>query len=231
MVATAGPGWRLAPSLEQLYREVSAIDPNRPTASDGTIGDPDHQARDSDHNPWVYFNGVYWVTAMDLTDGGKIFDPDTFGETLRKRKDPSVKYYICDGRFYSSYATSSRAAWQWAEYNGPNGHFAHGHLSVLPNRAGIYRTGLGLWLPEATPTTQEDLVYRIIWFKNTGKAAAAYRCLYSKTDSGKEVPVLAYWIPNQTSLARWKKHGLKEYTTTRPANPFTVIMDGPYKNA
>lgn len=140
MVATSGPGWELAPSLKAAYVELDALYPNRPTASDGTIGDDDHQARDSDHNPHVLYNGKYYVTAGDFTDWDPTFDVDAWGEQLRQRRDQRVKYWIGDGRFFSSYATTYRKAWEWAKYDGPNGHFKHGHLSVLPTSFGLFNT-------------------------------------------------------------------------------------------
>lgn len=154
MVAVAGPGWALAPSLVALYAEVDALFPARPTASDGTIGDADHQARDSDHNPHVFFGGKYYVTASDLTDWDPTFDVDAWGERLRVRRDPRVKYFIADGRFFSSYATRTRKAWTWVPYSGPNGHFKHGHLSVLATSIGLFSTAP--WIQE-DELTDEDL--------------------------------------------------------------------------
>lgn len=159
MVATSGwfyvdgtrRQWRLAPSLVALVLEANSRQPDRSTASDGSIGDADHQARDSDHNPHVLFDGVYWVTAVDLTDWDPRFDVDGWAEDCRRRKDPRIKYQISDGRFYSSYSTSTRAAWEWAPYTGPNGHFLHVHTSVRATRFGIY--GSEPWFDTPSQTT------------------------------------------------------------------------------
>lgn len=141
---------RLAPSLVRLNKEINALSPQRATASDGSIGDADHQSRSSDHNPWVYIDGVYWVTAIDITDDDAPpgFDTNAFGEALRVAKHPAVKYFINDGRYWSV-----NTNYQWRAYNGPNGHFLHGHLSIQPTAAAIYYAGS--WFPGAKPPIYE----------------------------------------------------------------------------
>lgn len=106
--------------------------PNRGRASDGICASPKHSATSpsSDHEPRV--NG--YATAVDLTDDKAAgCDADAWAEHLRLTRDPRVKYVICNGRMFSSYATSTRAAWAWVPYTGANGHFQHTHLSVQPN--------------------------------------------------------------------------------------------------
>lgn len=116
---------RLAPCLVAMFDQADARWPRRSIASDGSIGDPAHAARTSDHNPDASGD----VLAGDLTDDkANGCDADAFAEHLRATRDRRVKYVICNGRIFRSYGTS---AWKWTPYTGPNGHFQHTHVSVL----------------------------------------------------------------------------------------------------
>lgn len=127
--------WRNSRATIQLRDEINAIFPTRSKRSDGTIGDAAHASRASDHNPWVpdparIVDGV--VTAIDITDD------DATGADMAKvvryltqvSRDPRIKYLIHEGRIYSSYATNGYPAWAARPHSGPNGHFAHLHVSV-----------------------------------------------------------------------------------------------------
>ncbi len=139
MVAVIGSGWRLAPCLVVMFEQADARWPNRSRASDGSIGDRAHAARASDHNP----SSTGFVTAGDLTDDkDNGCDADAFAEHLRQTRDRRVKYVICNGRVFRSYGSS---AWQWTPYTGPNGHFAHTHVSVLDTAEA--RNDLAPWFP------------------------------------------------------------------------------------
>lgn len=61
-VAKSGYRWQLAPSLISLETEADRIAPRRSRVSDGSIGDPNHSNRISDHNPSGGF-----VHAIDIT--------------------------------------------------------------------------------------------------------------------------------------------------------------------
>jgi hypothetical protein len=54
--------WRVVPAALTLRDQVNARWPDRDKASDGTIGDAEHQGRPSDHNP----DADGWVHALDL---------------------------------------------------------------------------------------------------------------------------------------------------------------------
>ena len=116
---------RVAYSLDVLADEVNARWPHRSKASDGTLGDPAHAARASDHNPNVY--GV--VRARDITAAG--IDPGWLAEhirTLGADGHPPLQnhgYVIFNGR--AAYATNG---WKWKKYTGPNAHTHHIHTSV-----------------------------------------------------------------------------------------------------
>jgi endonuclease G len=130
------PAWRVAKSLLALRRQVDARAPRRSKASDGTIGDAAHAARDSDHNPWVRDGAMGVVTAMDIThDPANGCDAGALAESILASRDARVKYVIFNRRIASSYATGGVAAWTWRPYSGTNPHSKHIHLSVLPEKA------------------------------------------------------------------------------------------------
>jgi lysozyme family protein len=124
--------WRVANSLEVLRDQVNAAYPGRRKENDGTIGDAAHQARTSDHNPWVKDGAVGVVTALDIThDPAHGVDTYAIAETLRRNRDRRIKYVISNRRIFSS----QLHAWEWHPYTGTNPHDHHVHISVLPDKA------------------------------------------------------------------------------------------------
>lgn len=123
--------WKLARSLDQLRKQINEISPNRSKISDGTIGDPAHSARTSDHNP----NGGRIVRAIDITH-----DPEhgiagkDLANTLLASRDNRIKYIISDGEIASGPAGPS--PWKWRKYKGANKHTKHMHLSVVKGKVG-----------------------------------------------------------------------------------------------
>lgn len=123
--------WRLAKSLETLRSQVNRAAPTRSKASDGTIGDPAHAARASDHNPNK--DGV--VTALDIThDPAQGVDIQKLADALVASKDSRIKYIICNGRIVSG-SGQKQPAWQWRKYSGSNAHTRHVHISVKSSKA------------------------------------------------------------------------------------------------
>lgn len=127
--------WRVADSLLTLRDEVDRRSPDRSKASDGTIGNAAHAARDSDHNPWVKDGDMGVVTAMDITnDPDHGFDSSDFADWLRKRClagiEKRVKYVISDRRI----ASATHENWAWRAYTGANPHEHHVHISVLSTK-------------------------------------------------------------------------------------------------
>ena len=119
--------WRLAKSLETLRSQLNALSPNRSKASDGSIGDENHQNRSSDHNPWVD-DGV--VTAIDIThDPAHGINSEELAEKLRSSRDPRIKYIISNRKI-----ASFDHEWKWRTYNGRNPHDHHVHVSVRPSK-------------------------------------------------------------------------------------------------
>lgn len=133
--------WRLANSLERLRTQVNQTWPDRPTQSDGTIGDAAHAARQSDHNP----NAAGVVCAWDITAAPF---SNSLADALRvmgERGDGRVAYVIWNRRI-----TSAAHDWQWVNYNGADPHTSHIHLSVSQNPHQYDRTDR--WaIPGAAP--------------------------------------------------------------------------------
>lgn len=135
--STAARSWRVAKSITKLFEQVNVAAPNRSRATDGTIGDRDHQNRASDHNPHVTdSSGVGVVTAGDIThDPGDNCDCAKITEALGLSRDSRIKYVIFNGRLFSSYPSGNHPAWTWRAYTGPNPHASHFHISVQPTQS------------------------------------------------------------------------------------------------
>lgn len=137
--ATRGPrpaSWRVAESLLTLRNQINATAPGRDRASDGTIGDLDHENRNSDHNPWVIDGNVGVVTAMDIThDQAGGCDANAIAEAIRGSQDERVKYIIWNKKIANSSPIAGRPAWEWRTYTGVNPHDKHVHISVQPLKA------------------------------------------------------------------------------------------------
>lgn len=127
--------WRTAKSLLTLRNEVNLAAPGRSKASDGTIGDAAHCARQSDHNPWVRDGNMGVVTAMDIThDPNDGCDANEIAESIRSHQDPRVKYIIWNKRIANSSSIGGNPPWAWRQYNGSNPHTKHIHISVRPDK-------------------------------------------------------------------------------------------------
>lgn len=117
--------WRLAQSLVALRNQVNAMSPNRSKVSDGTIGNAEHSARASDHNP----NDAGIVCAMDLThDPAHGIDSEKLANALLASKDRRVKYVISNRKIASG--AGGPSPWVWRPYSGKNPHNHHVHISV-----------------------------------------------------------------------------------------------------
>ncbi len=151
MVATSGVLWRLSPCLVRLVDETDELYPSRSIASDGSIGDAAHAARESDHNPSAPRPPGY-VDAVDLTDDDMHgCDVGRLAAHLVATRDPRVKYLIHKGTIWASYGSS---AWQPRPYTGINAHEKHLHVSIL---AGT-RYSTATWWPRTQPAKDvEDM--------------------------------------------------------------------------
>lgn len=109
--------WRLAKSLAKLEAEIKAAYPGT-TVWD--IGDEDHQAGYSDHNP----NAKDVVCAIDVFgDGG--MNLAKFVAHLIENPHSNLRYVIFDEKIYQR-----KNDFAEQDYNGPNKHKKHAHVSV-----------------------------------------------------------------------------------------------------
>lgn len=122
--------WRVAASLQTLLGQLNAMAPGRSKASDGSIGDPAHSSRTSDHNP----DPAGVVRARDFThDPGGGLDCQWLAAQLAASRDRRIKYVIWNHRILSGAA--GPAPWVWRTYTGTNPHTRHLHLSVVTGAA------------------------------------------------------------------------------------------------
>ena len=124
-------------SLDLLRDQVDAAAPGRSKASDGSIGDPDHAARTSAHNPEDTEDSSdgndpdNQVDARDIThDPDSGADMHVVTESIRQSRDRRVHLVIFNKRIFSSYSTASRRAWEWGPYSGSNDHSKHAHVEA-----------------------------------------------------------------------------------------------------
>lgn len=126
--------WRLSGALIRLQGEVNDRHPGRAKQSDGTIGDPAHAARKSDHNP----NADGIVMAWDVT-GGPNGAAQSVVDHLERTRDPRIKYVIWQRRIMAGNA--GPAPWTWRPYKGANPHDKHAHISVNSDDASPWGYG------------------------------------------------------------------------------------------
>lgn len=120
--------WRLAKSLEVLRKQINERWPQRDKSSDGTIGDPAHAARKSEHNPDE--NGL--VRALDITNDPRSgLSSEALAELLRQRADPRVLYVISNRKIANPRVANN----EWRPYHGTNPHNHHFHISVREENA------------------------------------------------------------------------------------------------
>lgn len=110
--------WRLAKSLIVL---VSEIEYAYPDTTVWDIGDKDHQDSWSDHNPNQCCDVVCGVDV--LADAG--LDLDAFVRHLIADPHPNLRYVIFKRKIYQR-----KYGWRADDYNGPNAHATHVHVSV-----------------------------------------------------------------------------------------------------
>lgn len=122
--------WRAARSLLTLHTQLRPLAPNADPRSWGLKGDDNHSST-SDHAPKNFPGwGSGIVTAADFPDEGDLVAWEVL-DSIRLSRDVRVKYAISEGRMFSSYPAHGYAPFVWRPYGGLDGHFTHGHLSVV----------------------------------------------------------------------------------------------------
>lgn len=159
-----GRKWSLHPAVSSLCDLIETEWPE-PHGADGTVASKPHDEVNprSDHRPWPY-DSTGLVSAVDV---GEVTEDDgqILAEALRTSRDPRIKYVIHEERMFSSYPTTSRAAWEWGAYSGPNPHGSHVHVSVLMAAGG------GEWnlnLGEPMTQTISRLEVATAWYQKAG---------------------------------------------------------------
>lgn len=170
-------------SLLKLRDQINILAPGRSKRSDGTIGDADHAAGNSDHNPQDTSDSSdnndpdNQVDAIDIThDPAHGCDVGKIWESIRVSRDRRVSYAIFNRRIFSSYSNSSRKAWEWGPYNGEDPHDTHGHLSVNDE----YNDDTREWDIYMATVTDKHLT-AIMW---TDERVEALLLMLTKTRSG-----------------------------------------------
>ena len=135
MVATSGKGWKLAPSLVQLVKDVDAKYPKRDKSWDGSIGDASHAARASEHNPDHDSDPMPegYVSAVDITKDSAEMAKFLLSELIG---DDRVWYVIHDGFIYSRTHN-----WEKRKYTGASDHAHHVHVSLRQTKDAANATG------------------------------------------------------------------------------------------
>ena len=108
---------RLCRTLRVLRKEVDRLWPDRDRESDGWLGDAEHAARRSDHNP----DRLGRVHALDIDVGGV----DAYAIVRAACSHPSTAYVI-----YARQIWSASTDFSPRTYLGVNPHRTHMHVSV-----------------------------------------------------------------------------------------------------
>jgi len=193
--------WRLCKGLVNLRTEINSEYPGRSKISDGSIGNAEHSARTSDHNPDSH--GIVYAIDVTQDDPYHTVTPsddvaEAVAEHLRKTRDPRVKYVIWRGRMFSSYSTSSRKAWEWGKYTGPNGHFHHVHISLLPGVGDLDRP-FHFQRPDGRPLTTHWIS---LGLPKAGDPYLADRAIYNL--GGEQVEVTEVQLVLKKLSQVWK---------------------------
>lgn len=115
--------WRNCNASNVLLAEVNARWPRRDKRSDGTVGDPNHRGTGSDHNP----NSAGVVRARDIDVDGIL--ATKLAEHIRLLGSRNFRPLRGGYVIYNRRIAGTHTGWQWREYNGPNPHTTHIHIS------------------------------------------------------------------------------------------------------
>lgn len=153
--------WRVARSIAALHGQLRPFAPRAPAVAFGTIADAAHPAT-SDHAAKVLpgLGPVPVVTAGDFPHAERL-DAGAVLDSIRRSRDDRVKYAIWAGQMYSSYPAHGYAAFEWRPYSGKDGHFTHGHMSVVGDGRADDPRPWTISRGDAVALTAQDLI--AIW--------------------------------------------------------------------
>lgn len=122
--------WTLDPPIGDLRQQLHS-ETGVPLSEFGTIGDPDHAARTSAHNPESpppAGNPDNEVDALDVPHVPPRLDCHVVTEALRLSRDPRLRLVIFDRRQFSSYDHADGDPYTWRPYHGDDPHTEHAHV-------------------------------------------------------------------------------------------------------
>jgi hypothetical protein len=215
--------WYVAPSLEQLLREVNARWPDRDKTSDGALGNLSHQATKSDHNPDWDDGGV--VRARDIDEDlqgsstpyphfqtGRGADPlvQELLARCRSGAEKRIAYLIYEGRIFS-------ATYDWVAnpYYGVNAHGHHAHISI--KHGDRYENDRSLWLPEG----EDDMALSDADIDRIANAAAdevMVRIRNEDIQPGPEAHSLGWYVRNGYAEAKTARVAVESLDAELPGD-------------
>lgn len=149
-------GWYLNPFLTSFRAQVNKTFPRRGKGSDGTLGDPAHAARVSEHNRDTDGSVDAWDCDVNLH--GSVVPTGTADEITAMRwvlkefeKQPQAQLWIFRGQI----ANRDIGPWRVRPYTGPNKHDHHAHLQS--RQAKENQTYKGELVLPATNRTGDDM--------------------------------------------------------------------------
>lgn len=115
--------WYLNGALTRFRNAVNAAYPTRDTRSDGTIGDPAHQATTSDHNPDPDGSVDAWDMDNNLGTTNDAAEIERLITVFQNH--PSSRYWI-----YNRVIASRSNGWKREPYTGVSPHTEHVHWNT-----------------------------------------------------------------------------------------------------
>ncbi len=150
--------WYLNRALTNWRNAVNAAYPNRDKTSDGTVGDPAHQVRSSDHNPDSDGSVDAWDMDVDLRSGHDAQAIEELKQVFQKH--PAARYWI-----HNRQIAERKYGWVRKPYSGPNPHDKHVHWNSEPTQE---NSNLPWVIPSAQkevdmPLTNDDVMKTWTW--------------------------------------------------------------------
>lgn len=194
--------WYLVPALVKLRQQLNAAWPNRDKRSDGSIGDPSHSSRLSDHNP----DPDGSVDSIDIDVDGI----DVQAVLAALQRDQRTSYIIYKYQIWNHQLG-------WRKYSGSNPHTGHIHVTVRD----AYQSQTHNWdlrvgaavsppakpNPAPAPKKKEDEDMRMFRCNQAGDKNFGAVILVS---GGKYVPV------RSTDYGTYQKDGIPETQVSGP---------------